>query len=114
MPNPLLVSVIETVRQPLTFQKSVTILAQKEWFSTPKKKSNELVGIIRKSSFNCSSQFLHARRERVNYLSSLSSSPNASRYTDPHRQALFPRMTIIVELFTAKKMAVPAPQSTEC
>jgi hypothetical protein len=47
MPNPLLVSVIETVRQPLTFQKSVTILAQKEWFSTPGK-SNDLVGLIKK------------------------------------------------------------------
>jgi hypothetical protein len=45
MPNPLLVGVIKTVRQPLTFQKSVPILAQKEWLSTPKK-SNDLVGLV--------------------------------------------------------------------
>merc|ERR1740129_1552361 len=35
-------------------------------------------------------------------------------HLDPQIQALLPRMTTIVELLTARKGAVPAPQSTLC
>lgn len=51
---------------------------------------------------------------KYTYLRSLSSSPKLSKYTEPHKQARFPRITIIVDEFTAKYIAVPAPQVTEC
>ena len=48
------------------------------------------------------------------YLSSLSSSPNVSRYIEPQIQALSPLMTTMVAEFTRRKGAVPAPQAMLC
>ena len=45
------------------------------------------------------------------YLSSLSSSPNWSRKTEPQTHARFPLTTMIVEEFTDKKIPVPPPHS---
>lgn len=48
------------------------------------------------------------------YLSSRSSSPNASRYTDPQRHARLPRITTTELEVTTKNMPVPPPHSNEC
>ena len=47
----------------------------------------------------------------ITYFNSLSSSPNLSKYIDPHMHARFPLMTTIVDEFTAKKIPVPPPHS---
>ena len=55
-----------------------------------------------------------ARNERgTTYFSSLSSSPNLSKYIEPQIQARFPRITTIVEELTARNIPVPPPHSNE-
>ena len=50
----------------------------------------------------------------LSYFRSLSSSPKLSKYTEPHRQALLPRITMMVDELTARYIAVPAPHEIEC
>lgn len=53
-------------------------------------------------------------RMESTHFRSLSSSSNSSRYKEPHKQALLPRITITYVEVTTRYMPVPPPQSIEC
>jgi len=57
-------------------------------------------------------ELLLTRKE--SYLSSRSSSPKVSKYTEPQRQARLSRITIMYDEVTTRKIPVPPPQSIEC
>lgn len=104
--HPAVLGVRKPVRQPLRLQQIEAILVQVERFAASARKINKSVS-TQAASTNFANAFATHFRSR-------SSSSKSSKYSEPHRQARRPRITMMYVDVTTRKTPVPPPQVIVC